>query len=128
MGSWLTNWDEAKRHPWRTRAVALVGFGFVGVVLILRMGRNLAWPSWIGIVLGFVLLGVAMFEGAMRQTELERKINAGRALRALGIQALVLGCGIGIALAFHSLGVLIGAMVAVSVVGVAVWTRRREKS
>ena len=120
MGSSLTDWDEAKRHPWRTRALGLVGFGLVGVLLIVRMGRDLPWPSWIGILSGFGLLGVAMFEGAMRRTELERRVDAVRALRTLGLQALVLSCGIGIALVFHSRGVLAGAIVAAFVVGVAV--------
>jgi O-antigen/teichoic acid export membrane protein len=126
-GRWLTDWDEAKLHPWRMRAASLVGFGVVGVVFILRMGRNLPWPSWVAVVLGFAILGVAMSETAMRQTAQDRRIQATRSLRALGIQALVLGCGIGIALTFHSLGVLTGALAAVMAVAVAVWARNRRK-
>lgn len=128
MGSSLTDWDEAKRHPWRTRLTGLVGFGLVGILFIVRIGGDLPWPSWIGIVSGFGLLGVAMFEGAMRQTQLERQVNAARALRALGLQALVLICGIGVALAFQSLGVLAGAIAAAVAVGVAVRLRKRSGS
>ena len=124
--NWLTDWEEAKRHPWRTRAASLVGFGMAGGVLILRAGDDLPWPSWIAIVVGFGVLGAAITENAMRQTVLERQIQAARALRTVGLQALVVGCGVGLAIAFNSLGVLVGSVAVVIAAGLAMRARRRN--
>jgi hypothetical protein len=66
--TWLTDWDEAARHPQRTRAVLFIGFFAITVGLADWSRSKLALDS--GTFLGGVAVGigaVALAEPVMRR-------------------------------------------------------------
>jgi hypothetical protein len=63
--SWLTDWEEANRHPWRTRLFMAAGGGLVGVVVATLTG-HLALESLAVAATAGAVVGAAMGEYAMR--------------------------------------------------------------
>jgi hypothetical protein len=71
--SWLTDWAEAARHPWKTRLFMFAGFGLLGVIGATLTGHLSPGSLAVAAALGGVI-GAALGEYAMRAM---RRLGAG---------------------------------------------------
>lgn len=71
--SWLTDWQEAARHPWKTRLFMVAAFALLGVIVAALAGDLTPWSLAVAAALGAVV-GAAIGEYAMRAM---RRLGAG---------------------------------------------------
>lgn len=126
--SWLTNWDEAREHPWRTRAFLFASFAFLTIFLAALV--HVLVGNWLAVGGTALLVGAAVTaacEPLLRQaprprrkpTARETLVRTAAALAILNVGIFVVGG------ATHS-AFAAGIFITLGIVVLGVATQRRS--
>jgi hypothetical protein len=124
MANWLTDWEEARKHPWKARLFLLVGFGALGIWLVLLAG---GLHSWRAAAVGAVVaagLGVAGGEVVLQRGLSVRRRTARAHLGALAVITVSFAAAVVVGFVIGS-GLVAGLLALVGVVLMALTLLQR---
>jgi hypothetical protein len=114
------------RDRWVARALGFVGTAAIGAGAIWRESVGLPWPAWLVVVAGAGLIGFLGVENALRWTPQQAKVEARHSTTRFALAFAILIAGGAVAAAFHSLWILLAAVIAAVGAGLVMRLRRHN--
>src|SRR3954454_22131304 len=119
--SWMTNWEEARLHPWRTRLFLFVSFAvllFVCAAIAGELTGHVVAVAGVSVVAS--LAATALCEPLLRSRSLEPRSGASffRFAATLGVFGLAIGIGVAVGSVLATVAVILAGVVLILWAGI----------